>query len=68
MDNIMSPGTMYISLLRDPVRQLETTFNNLRFADLLGIYNASDTLETFLIDPKSYIRGVIKRKRFKVSY
>jgi len=65
MDNILNPGSVYITILRDPVTQLETTFNNLGFGGLLQVTNTSDQLYKFLEDPKYYIRGVIRRKRFK---
>lgn len=67
MDNILNPGSVYITILRDPVTQLETTFNNLGFGGLLQVINTTDQLLTFLENPKLYIQGVIRRKRFKVS-
>ncbi len=67
MDNIMTPGTVYITMLRSPITQLETTFNNLKFAELLGIGDVEDSLQTFISNPKVYIQNVIKRKRFKVG-
>ena len=66
MDNILNPGSVYITLLRDPATQLETSFNNLGFGGLLQVTNTTDQLHKFLQDPKFYIQGVIKRKRFKV--
>ena len=35
MDNILNPGSVYLTILRDPVTQLETTFNNLGFGGML---------------------------------
>ena len=67
MDNILNPGSVYVTILRDPVTQLESTFNNLEFGDLLEVRNTTDQIYTFLQDPKFYIQGVTKRKRFKVS-
>ena len=67
MDNILNPGSVYVTILRDPVTQLESTFNNLEFGELLEVRNTTDQIYTFLLDPKFYIQGVIKRKRFKVS-
>eukprot|EP00794_Sanderia_malayensis_P015008 gene15008-16557_t len=67
MDNIMTPGTVYITMLRNPVTQLETTFHNLKFAELLEIGEVEDTLKTFISNPKVYIQNVIKRKKFKDS-
>ena len=66
MDNIMTPGTVYVTMLRNPATQLETTFHNLRFADLLGIEDSDDPLGTFITNPKVYIQNVIKQKKFKV--
>ena len=63
----MTPGTVYVTMLRNPATQLETTFHNLRFADLLGVEDADDPLGTFITNPKVYIQNVIKRKKFKVS-
>ena len=67
MDNIMTPGSAYVTILRHPTTQLEATFNNLRFADLLEIHGTEDKLETFITNPKVYIQNVIKRKKFKVT-
>jgi len=65
MDNILNPGSVYVTILRDPVTQLETTFNNMGFGALLQVTNTTDQLLTFLKNPKHYIQGVIRRKRFK---
>ena len=67
MDNILNPNSVYITIIRDPVSQLETTFNNLEFGELLEIEAKEDQLKMFLKDPKLYIQGVIQRHRFKVS-
>ena len=68
MDNILNPGSVYITILRDPVTQLQKVFDELKFTDLLQINNRVDPLFTFLNDPKFYIQGVIKRKQFRVSF
>ncbi|XP_066910241.1 galactose-3-O-sulfotransferase 2-like [Clytia hemisphaerica] len=65
MDNILYPGSVYITILRDPASQLETTFNNLNFGSLLEIWNTTSPLKAFIDNPKFYIQRVIKRKRFK---
>lgn len=65
MDNILNPGSVYLTILRDPITQLETTFNNMDFGDLLQVTNTTDQLLTFLKFPKHYIQGVIRRKHFK---
>ena len=67
MDNILHPGSAYITILRDPVTQLETTFNNLGFGDLLQISNTTEKLKEFLDNPKFYIQRIIKTRRFKVG-
>lgn len=68
MDNILHPGSIYVTILRDPVTQLETTFNNLGFGELLEIWNTTEKLQTFLDNPKFYIQRVIRAKRFKVRF
>lgn len=65
MDNILNPGSIYVTIIRDPVTQLETTFNYLGFGGLLQVTNTSDQLKKFLENPKYYIQGVVSRKRFK---
>ncbi|XP_065655669.1 uncharacterized protein LOC100209212 isoform X2 [Hydra vulgaris] len=67
MDNILNPNSVYITIIRDPVRQLETTFNNLEFGALLEIEEKEDQLKMFLKNPKMYIQGVIQKNRFKDS-
>lgn len=66
MDNILYPGSKYVTILRDPATQLETSFNNLNFGSLLEIWNVTSQIEAFLDNPKFYIQRVIKGKRFKV--
>jgi len=67
MDNIMTPGSVYVTILRKPATQLETTFHSLRFGDLLEIDGVDDRLGTFIMNPKVYIQNIIRRKKFKDS-
>lgn len=51
MKELMGQGTVFITILRNPVSQFESTFSYMEFAQLLGIKATKDPLVTFFEDP-----------------
>lgn len=67
MDEIMQPHTAFITILRDPVRHFEATFQNLDFARILEMENLPHPYLKFLENPRKYISRAIQHGRFKDS-
>lgn len=51
MKELMGQDTVFITILRNPVSQFESTFSYMEFAHLLGIKTTKDPLVTFFEDP-----------------
>lgn len=51
----MPNDTIYVTILRDPVTQFESTFSYMGFGKLLGISNKSDPLVAFFENPKEIL-------------
>ena len=51
MKELMRRDTVFITILRNPVSQFESTFSYMEFAHLLGIKATKDPLGTFFEDP-----------------
>ena len=51
MKELMEQDTVFITILRNPVSQFESTFSYMEFAHLLGIKGTTDPLATFFEDP-----------------
>ena len=51
MKELMGQDTVFITILRNPVTQFESTFSYMEFAHLLGIKTTKDPLVTFFEDP-----------------
>ena len=51
MKELMEKDTVFITILRNPVSQFESTFSYVEFAQLLGIKATKDPLVTFREDP-----------------
>lgn len=52
LEKLMPNDTVYVTILRDPVTQFESTFSYMGFGHLLGLANDSDPLTTFFENPK----------------
>ena len=51
MKEFMPQDTVFITILRNPVSQFESTFSYMEFAQLLGIKSTKNPLATFFEDP-----------------
>ena len=55
LEKLMPNDTLYITILRDPVRQFESTFSYMTFGEILGISNESDPFVAFFRNPKEVL-------------
>ncbi|EDO27713.1 predicted protein, partial [Nematostella vectensis] len=67
LTSFMPNDTVYVTILRDPVTQFESTFSYMKFSELLGISNESDALETFLEKPKEILVDYVLTKDLRVN-
>ena len=51
MTELMRPNAVFITILRNPVSQFESTFSYMEFAQLLRIKDSKNSLATFFVDP-----------------
>lgn len=63
MDVIMKNNTKYITILRNPVDQWESTFNYMEFPSYLNLSNDETPMDTFLNNPHVYLRNMAIRLR-----
>lgn len=54
----MGVDTVFITILRNPVTQFESTFQYMEFAHLLGIPTARNPVETFFEDPNKILSKI----------
>ena len=59
LDRVMPEDTIYVTILRDPVAQFESTFSYMTFGEILGISNETDPLEAFFENPKDVLVNYI---------
>ena len=58
---VMKNNTKYITILRNPVDQWESTFNYMEFPSYLNLSNDETPMETFLSNPHGYLRKMASR-------
>lgn len=58
MRDLMGVDTVFITILRNPVTQFESTFQYMEFAHLLGIPTARNPVETFFEDPNKILSKI----------
>ena len=64
MDNVMVPNTFYISILRDPVKQFESSFYYLEMHTLFGLKYSENPLQEFIANPERFMNKITKSKRY----
>ena len=68
MNLVMKGNTKYITILRNPVDQWESTFNYMEFPSYLNLSYDATPMETFLSNPHAYLRRMaIRLKTFPES-
>jgi len=60
MTDLMGKDAIFITILRNPVTQFESTFSYMEFAHLFGIKAERNPMETFLADPKKVMSRISK--------
>ena len=58
MKKLMGDDAVFITILRNPVTQFESTFSYMEFAHLLGIKTEENPLETFFSDPNRIMANI----------
>lgn len=60
MDVIMHSDTKYITILRDPVYQFESTFNYMELYRFFKLTNYSNPMQVFLRNPRGYLQNLTR--------
>ncbi|CAH3184343.1 unnamed protein product, partial [Porites lobata] len=60
MKELMALDSVFITILRNPVTQLESTFSYMGFAHLFGIETGRDSIEAFITDPNGIMAKFAK--------
>ncbi|XP_020611720.1 galactose-3-O-sulfotransferase 4-like isoform X2 [Orbicella faveolata] len=60
MEVIMQSDTKYITILRDPVYQFESTFNYMELYRFFKLTNYSNPLQVFLRNPHGYLKNLTR--------
>lgn len=67
LDRVMPTDTIYVTILRDPVTQFESTFSYMTFGEILGISNETDPLEAFFENPKDVLMNYILTQDLRIN-
>ena len=67
LDKVMPNDTIYVTILRDPVTQFESTFSYMTFGKMLGISNATDPLEAFFENPKEVLVNYLLTQDLRIN-
>ncbi|XP_066914966.1 galactosylceramide sulfotransferase-like [Clytia hemisphaerica] len=63
MDEVMVPRTLYISILRDPVKQFESSFYYLEMHTFFGLKFSENPLQDFMQDPNKHMNKLKSRQK-----
>lgn len=67
LDRVMPNDTIYVTILRDPVTQFESTFSYMTFGEILGISNETDPLEAFFKNPKDVLVNYLLTQDLRIN-
>ena len=67
LDRVMPNDTIYVTILRDPVTQFESTFSYMTFGEMLGISNETDPLEAFFKNPKEVLINYLLTQDLRIN-
>jgi len=67
MQKLMPNDTLYITILRDPVTQFESTFSYMTLDKILGMENSTDPLEKFFVDPQSVLVNYVLTQDLRIN-
>ena len=67
LERVMPNDTVYVTILRDPVKHFESTFSYMEFSDILGISNETDPLETFFDSPNDVLVNYVLTKDLRIN-
>jgi galactosylceramide sulfotransferase len=64
---VMPRDTVYVTILRHPVKQYDSTFNYMGFKKLLAIQDKGDPLEKFLENPEKFLVNYLLSEDLRVN-
>ena len=67
MHSLMPNDTLFVTILRDPVTQFESTFSYMTLDKILGMDNSSDPLERFFVDPQSVLVNYVLTQDLRIN-
>lgn len=67
LEKLIPRDAVYVTILRHPVNQYESTFYYNGFEDLLGIKNKTDSIEYFLEKPKEVLINYLLTEDLRVN-
>eukprot|EP00795_Rhopilema_esculentum_P002149 gene2149-17736_t len=67
MHSLMPNDTLFVTILRDPVTQFESTFSYMTLDKILGMDNSSDPLEKFFVDPQSVLVNYVLTQDLRIN-
>ena len=67
LDSVMPNDTVYVTILRDPVTQFESTFSYMTFGEMLGIANVTDPLKVFFDNPRELLVNYLLTQDLRIN-
>lgn len=67
MEALMPNDTLYVTILRDPVAQFESSFSYMTLDKILGMENSTDPLEKFFINPQSVLVNYVLTQDLRIN-
>jgi len=67
MEEIMPNNTVYVTILRNPIDQFESTFNYMTLDKILGMTNTTNPLENFFKDPDGVLVNYVLTQDLRIN-
>ena len=67
MVNLMPNDTVYVTILRNPISQFESSFSYMTFDKILGMKKSEDTLTEFFKDPEKVLVNYVLTQDLRIN-
>ncbi|XP_065667278.1 galactose-3-O-sulfotransferase 2 isoform X1 [Hydra vulgaris] len=67
MQEIMPNDTIYITIVRNPITQFESSFSYMTFDKILGMQNSTDPLEEFFKNPEQVLVNYVLTQDLRIN-
>ena len=67
MDELMPNNTVYVTILRNPIHQFESTFSYMTFDKILGMPSSEDALSEFFKDPEKILVNYVLTQDLRIN-